>query len=728
MSDLSDLHRLLAATTPELRAAIAAASESGLQALKKPEDLSLPKWAHRHFYLSAESSQREEQWRAWPLQIGLLECMGSDHIEELTFFKSARVGATKCLLADIGYTAQHQRRNQGVWQPTEKDSDDFCKTDLDTMLRDVKIMRTVFPKALARSKDNTLQQKKFLSSLLKMRGGQASGNYRRLTLSKARADELDGFEQNVEGSGTPDALIRKRVEGATFPKCIWTSTGRRKGLSHIERCFNAADVQMRFHITCPHCDLEHPLMWGGEKVAYGFKWDMEDPEGTVRHLCPHCRGAITQADYLRLARTGAWVSSCGNYRLRHWWDEAGEPCTEWTAGDGTPCMPPKRVGMHCWTAYSEQPGVTWANIVRDFLDAARAMREGNREPMIQWVNETKGETYEEEGEKADVSALQTRAKASGYVMRTVPAGCLILVAGVDVQNDRFEVCVWGRGRDEETWAIDYVVIDANPALPSEWDRLWNLALQLQYRHVNGAWMSLAGAAIDTGHLTHQAYLFVAKYADRNPNFRLYAVKGSSADGEPIKARSAKWMDINWRGRTIRRGVKKWEVGTDTAKDLFYGRLKVTQPGPGYVHFASDLPREYFEQFGNEKRMPVQSQGRTIFRWVHFRGRNEVVDCTNYALFTFEALDVSKFSERRWQELERQVAPDLFDASEAPANAALPAPPGESLADAAAPGATTVLATTRPIPQKPQPAAHSPRPAAPAAQNPFASEGWLSRDR
>lgn len=714
--NLADLHQALAALPEEARASIREAAEKGLKALRKPPDISLPVWAHRNFYLSAESSQQEQQWRAWPLQIGLLFVMGDDDVRELWFFKSARLGYTKCLLADMLYTAHHQRRNQGLWLPTDADRDDFVKTDLDPALRDVKVMREVSINAAATSKENTLQQKGFLGSRLKLRGGKSAGNYRRLTLAKARADELDGFEQNVEGAGTPDTLIHKRVEGATYPKEIYGSTGRRKGLSHIERGHDACDVQMKFHITCPHCDAEHPLMWGGDTVKYGIKWDMDNPEGTARHHCPHCFGSITQAQYLVLARTGRWLSKCGNFAIRHWWDEKGEPHAQWTTADGTPCLPPRRVGMHAWTVYSEQPGVTWGQIVREFLDALKAWKAGNREPMIQWVNETKGETYEEDGEKADVNALQTRARGSVYLARQVPHDCLLLAAGVDVQNDRWEITVWGIGRGEQTFAIDYIVLEGNPAVLSEWDRVWE-QLQMQYQHVNGPWMSLAGAAVDTGHFTHQAYAFVAKYRDRNTNFRLYAVKGSSNDGEPIKARAAKWMDINLAGRVIKKGTKLWMVGTDTAKDLFYGRLKVTQPGPGYVNFAKDLPREFFEQFGNEKRVPVQLAGRTIFRWIHFRGANEVVDTTMYSLFVFEALEVSKFTERRWQELERQVAPGLFDVTEyEPANAAKP-----EASEAPPPPAP------RPQPKKPQEAAQPTKTTAPPPASPFASEAWLSRD-
>lgn len=740
MLDLASFRRRFMELPATLRANMRARAKSGLRALRKPEDIPLELWAHRHFYLSAESSQREERWRAWPQQIGILHCVGDDSTEEFVYFKSARVGYTKILLADIGYTAQHQRRNQGLWLPKDGDRDDFVKTDLDTMLRDVGIMREVFPKTIERSKDNTLLQKRFLGSILKLRGGHAAGNYRRLTLAKVRLDEIDGFEQNVEGAGTPDALAKKRLEGATHPKFIVGSTGRKKGLSHVERLHDACDVQIKFHITCPHCQVEHPLFWGSEKVRYGMKWDLADPEGTARHHCPHCHEPIRQADYLAITRTlidperpelgcrAAWVSSCGNFRLVHWWDEKGEPYARWTDAAGETIVAPKRVGAHAWTAYSEQPGVTWGKIVREFLDALAAWKQGNRVPMVSWVNETKGETYEDDGDKADVNALHARAKERGHLQRTVPHGCLILAAGVDVQDDRFEVTVWGEGRAEEMWAIDYVVIDANPALASEWDRLWQTVLQLQYKHAGGAWISISGAAVDTGgHYTHQAYAFVAKYNAVQPNFRLYATKGSSEEAQPIKAKSAKWMEINIHGRVIKRGVKLWMVGTDTAKDLLYGRFKVPEPGPGFVHLPKDMPREWFDHFGNEKRLPYVVQGVTRFRWVHMRGRNEAIDTTVLALFVFEALNVARFDERQWLKLEQAAnTVDLFGLE--PENPARPngAPPLE--APTPADGQAIAPPETVTVRTKPEPAKKSAtvKPSAPPAPNPFATEQWLGR--
>jgi molybdopterin-guanine dinucleotide biosynthesis protein len=45
--------------------------------------------------------------------------------------------------AAIGYFAHHKRRNQALWQPTDSDRDQFVKTELDPMLRDVAVMADV---------------------------------------------------------------------------------------------------------------------------------------------------------------------------------------------------------------------------------------------------------------------------------------------------------------------------------------------------------------------------------------------------------------------------------------------------------------------------------------------------------------------------------------------------------------------------------------------------------
>ena len=643
-----------------LRQSIRAAVAKGLEALKTPEPLTGDEWAEKHFYLSAESSQGEKRWESYPPQRAMLCAMGDDDIEEVDVKKSARVGYTKMLLSTIGYFAAHKRRNQCLWQPTDGDSDEFCKAELEPMLRDVRAMQSVFPKFMAKSKANTLNMKKFLGSLLYLKGGTSAGNFRRMTLQAALLDEFDAFDQKIDKSADPFTLAWKRLEGATYPKIICGTTPRVAGLSHIEKREAAADARLKFNITCPHCGVEHPLIWGKKGVAHGFKWDTHDPEGTVRHVCPHCRGSITQADYLRIWDAGVWVSSCGNYRIHH------KPY-RWTDSTGSPLLrPPRHVAFHIWTAYS--PQTTWAAIVRQFLQCVAAKKAGDKAPLEGFINETLGETWEEEVEKADSHVLQQRAE--DYPLRRVPVGGLQIVAGVDQQNDRWEITAWAIGRGGEKWVVDYQVIYGNLALKSEWDTKLHPYLQSPFTHWHGAPMKIAAAAIDTGgHYTHQAYEFCRSWH----GFKYYAVKGDSQDGKPIKGKSS-LQDVNAYGRTIRRGVRLWMVGTDTAKDLFFGQLKVETPGPGYIHLCKYLPVEWFRGLVSEVRKTIKTARGTTSRWVQVVDRNEALDTTIYAEFCSQMLDHHKLTDAQWRKLENDLLPDLFEpANPAPAPSAGPVP-------------------------------------------------------
>lgn len=217
---LRDVLTVLQAGDAVLHQSVRRAVSHGLDAIAAPEPMRASQWADAHFYLSGESSYIEGAWQTWPFQRAMLDCMGHDDIKSVTIKKSARVGYSKMMLACVGYLAQHKRRNLVVYQPTEEDADDWVKTELDTMLRDVPIMAKVFPAFLRRSKDNTLKTKRFLGSTAFVRGGKAAKNYRRLTVDAVLLDELDGFDRDIEKEGSPTRLSAKRLEGALFPKHI----------------------------------------------------------------------------------------------------------------------------------------------------------------------------------------------------------------------------------------------------------------------------------------------------------------------------------------------------------------------------------------------------------------------------------------------------------------------------------------------------------------------------
>ena len=616
---------LAAVTRANLETTIARA----LRALEQPPPLKLSEWAAQHFYLSAESSYVQGPWEAYPYQVGMMDCMSNDDIQEVTLLKSARVGYTKMILACMGYMAHHKKRNQAVWQPVDEDATSWCKTELDTFIRDCKALQDIFPWWNSRSKYNTFQQKTFLTSILHIRGGRSAKNYRRLSIDTAFMDELDGFDSDVESEGTPDALTAKRLEGASFPKLICGSTPRIADTSLITKRANHADRVFRYHIPCPHCKTLQPLEWGGKNAPHGFKWFNNDPETAV-YLCAQCSATFTQSDYLRV-----WDAQHG----ARWQDDDGvwfDADTRFWDATGKMIAPPKSIAFKIWTAYSPQQ--TWSGIVADWL---RCKSDPLR--LRSFINLTLGEPFTEAAEKSDPATLLARRE--NYTAARLPSHILYLTAGIDVQDDRLELEVvgWrqdGRDSPSESWGIEYLVLRGDPARLEVWNQLDSI-LKRDYRTEDNRSLRISAACIDSGgHHTAQVYAFCEARKGRH----IYAVKGLPGP-RPIWNHKA--------GKSIKYKAQVWHVGSDTAKDAWYSRLRTKDEGPGYCHFPLDYGEHYFEMLTAEQVRTKYSKGRPIREWFLPSGkRNEALDIRVYSLAALLSRPVN------WAQLAAQTGEPL----------------------------------------------------------------------
>src|SRR5689334_2763215 len=104
---------------------------------------------------------------------------------------------------------------------------------------------------------------------------------------------------------------------------------------------------------------------------------------------------------------------------------------EWRAAN------PERavVGFHINALYTPLGlGKSWPDLVEEF-EAAGA----NPVKHKAFVNLRLGEVTKDPNEKLDGEELSNRAEARS--VRTIPKGCLLLTAGVDVQKDRWAVMI-----------------------------------------------------------------------------------------------------------------------------------------------------------------------------------------------------------------------------------------------------------------------------------------------
>ncbi len=284
--------------------------------------------------------------------------------------------------------------------------------------------------------------------------------------------------------------------------------------------------------------------------------------------------------------------------------------------------------FHIWTAYS--PFTTWVQIVYDWLDALK-----DPNGLKTFVNTTLGETWEEAvGEKLDHQVLMD--KVVRYTA-AVPSRVVYLTAGIDSQRNRFEMYVWGWAPGEEAFLVDKIIIMGRPDEEETLLRV-DVAINKKYRHADGTEMTISRVCWDIGGIDGE---IVYQRSKKHGVFRVLPVKGASVYGKPV---------ITMPKTRNQRGVYLCEVGTDTAKEILYARMKADPtPADEATSYAIRFPDdpEIFsqteaQQLVAEELVEKWEKGKMRLLWDNKKRRNEALDCLVYA---YAALRVSV---QRWQ--------------------------------------------------------------------------------
>lgn len=600
--------------------AIQEAVRKGLTPLKVQVPINLVEWSEENFYLSAESSYVEQKWVTIPWQRGIMLAISNDDIRVVNWIKSARVGATKIMLAASFYFAHHKNRTQIFYQPNDKDAEEFCSAEVDTALRDVPCMREIFPDLGKQTKNNKNDKKQFLGSILYIKGGKAGTNYRRISADVIFYDELEGFDKDIQGEGSPLKLGDKRLEGSLFPKSVRMTTPKTKNGSLIEGAVKASDCLMRYYVPCPHCGEYQVLKWGGPDVPYGMKWDKDNPK-SVHYCCEHHGCAIHNNDLPMMNEAGFWANDDLTVKMNndgYFFDE-----------NNIAIPPPQNLSFHIWTAYS--PFVQWSLLVSEFMSAQRVLREENDPTELKtFVNTTLGETWEDEqAERMDTDVLMDQREH--YPEDGFDKKGLFIVGSFDMQDDRIEGKIKVYGKNKESWLLDVIVIYGNPTQPDMWDAL-ERRVNKTYLREDGVELPVSRFTFDSGgHYTNEVYQF----CNRIGLHRAIPTKGASTYGEPL---------YKFPKKTNEYGVYLVIIGTDTVKDIVYGRLRSTieevEEGTdrfGICHFpiADFCDRSYFDQLTSEVKVYKKHRGRMIQVYDNEGRRNEMLDTECGCVVAFE---------------------------------------------------------------------------------------------
>lgn len=577
--------------------------------LKPPPPITITEWADEYRRLSPEASAEPGRWKTAkaPYQAEIMNAIGDVTVQKVIVMSAAQIGKTDgCILNPLGYYMHYDPSPIMILQPTIQMAEAFSKDRLTPMIRDTPVLTDKINDK-SRNSGNTILQKIFPGGHVTMVGANSSAGLRSRPIRILLADEIDAYPATAGNEGDPLLLAGKRLTTFWNKKTVCVSTPTVKGVSRIEVEYEHS-TQEEWHVPCPNCGEYVKLEWAN------IKFDKENLEN-IEYVCVRCGGIENEYRWKELFINGKFIAKHPNRETR---------------------------GFHLNAMASLF--TDWAEIVKKFIIANEEKKKGNIELLKVWTNTELGQTWEEEGEEIESDSLFLRRETYDC---EVPAEVIVLTAGVDVQDDRFELEVVGWGEEKESWGIYYRVIYGDLKNNNIWKQLDDFLSQT-FTTSDGRKLKILATCMDSGgHYTNEVYRFCKTRTGR----RIWAIKGKGGAATPYYSKP-----------TYSNALKTplFTLGVDTGKAILYQRLAVEEEGPNYCHFPEEEGRgyteEYFKGLTSERMVMTYKKGRAQYTWKLKDGikRNEPLDIRNYATAALEISNpVLKIEDEEPQQQKQQ---------------------------------------------------------------------------
>ncbi len=555
------------------------------RALAPRKRRSVSQWADAERRLSTKGSALAGQWRTSrnpPLQEPM-DCMSAKSgVREMAMMWPIQFGKTEVVLNGLGYTMTDAPGPVMVCLPGEVSMNKWVAQKLHPMIEESPTVQAALRSVASRDSANTRTFKDFVGGQLYLEHAGSPARLKSTSVMKLFVDEFDEFANNFPGGDDPGEMLDGRT--SAFPATslrAYISSPQIKGLSRIEAKWLKSD-QRRYHVPCPHCGHMQHLKWSG------LHWSKDGSQ--VWYVCEENGCCIEEHHKTAMITAGRWVAENPDSRVR---------------------------GYHINCLYYQFGlGPTWTEL-------AALWREVQNDParLKTFVNDRLAEPWEDASMRAvRHNAIQERAER--YDLRTAPRGVLYVVAGVDTQDNRLAVKLIGFGRGLSFWVLDYVELPGDPADGAVWAALTDL-LNRPIQSDAGYLLTVDATAVDVGghrgeHVKHWGRQALVR--------RPMVIRGALQNNAPIVSKP-KLEDVTKGGRTDRKGVRVYTVGTVAAKHWLYGRLSVDADRGSeerQTHFSDELEPSYFSGLVSETFNPAKN------RFENRRGaRNEPLDTWVY---------------------------------------------------------------------------------------------------
>lgn len=611
------------------------------RALRPRKPLSVSQWADEHMRLSSKGSSVPGRWqtdRNPPLREPM-DCLSARAVvRDVVCMFPIQFGKTMIAANGLAYCMDYNPGPIMVALPGEASMNKWIAQKLNPMIEVCEPVRRALTSTASRDSANQRTFKDFAGGQLYI---EHAGSPQRLKSTSVRfliVDEIDEFPEQLSTGDDPVKMLDGRT--SSFPTTytrLYISTPGIAGISRIARMYEKSD-RRRYYVPCPHCGHRQPLMWSG------LTWSQDAKHAW--YACRECGATIEEHEKTAMIAAGQWVAENPDSSIR---------------GYTINCL-----------YYQFGLGPRWADLVREWLDA-----QNDPAALKTFVNDRLAETWEDPAMRS-VKHNVVADRAEPYPLRRAPRRVLAITAGVDTQDNRLAVQIIGWGRGLSAWVLDYIELPGDPAEDAVWLSLTEL-LNRPIEHEAGGTLRVLATAIDAGGHRTEA---VKHYVRQRLIARPMCIFGAVRNNAPVLSKPS-LADVTWRGRTDKRGISIFHVGTVAAKHLLYSRLSADadpakQPETRQLHFSEDLGAAYFHGLVSEIYNPVKN------RFEKRVARNEPLDTWvyGYAAAHHPELRLHRHTKADWDAREARIV----GGEEQPAEAAPTAPPPETHVSREAPPA------------------------------------------
>jgi phage terminase large subunit GpA-like protein len=599
---------------------------------KPPPDISVPDWVEKHVRLTEKMSGIPGLLRisVTPYIRGPLEALGNLFIEEVVLVWGRQLSkSTGVQYSFLCYCIAQDPGSATFLLPIRDKALEVSETKLQPIFEacdEVRRRKPINPDSYTKSRMD------FTTMVLAMGWGGSESQTTTRSNRYLFIDEADEIKKSV-GQNAIDPIRGILQTTTTFPnrKVIMTSTPTTPE-GNIWKGLKTCQYVFEYWIPCPHCGVFQILYW--ENVRFGENHDPIVVEEMAYYECEACHERISNLDKIRMLAKGEWRARTTPDPCEQIMKNIRATMEESIALDDVLSnRRVKKVGFHLPKWYSPFSGGTFGVIAKEFLEADKAMRDGDDFASTRnWRIYNAARPWEEVAiSETELELMKNRIDLEPLVC---PQGTIALTAGVDPGQGGFWFTVLAWKKDYSPHLVQYgwLAGDYETSGIDDILREWVYRVDKEERmlHIWRVGIDTGGGQYSTADatMTEAAYLWIRKM--RSGNSRIFGTKGMSKDNvRRIRENRLDKMPGD-KGAIIPGGLLLIEINTDAMKDSMWFHLRIEEDKPGRFTFNSEVKEDFVKHLLAEQ-LSMNKNGK--WEWILKRRDNHLLDCTviNFAM-------------------------------------------------------------------------------------------------